>query len=128
MRLPRDLPRPRNGASIAVVVAQHKIDWAHEVALQTPQIAFQTCRGADVPADQHRIRVVFCHRLAEVVNLLAGIEEFKVDVGQPCEAHQPSPAACANLVIASMWGAGPLNPARSEERRVGKECRSRWSP
>ena len=21
-----------------------------------------------------------------------------------------------------------LNPARSEERRVGKECRSRWSP
>src|SRR5260370_42561488 len=22
----------------------------------------------------------------------------------------------------------PLNPDRSEERRVGKECRSRWSP
>jgi len=27
----------------------------------------------------------------------------------------------------SMWG-GPERPARSEERRVGKECRSRWSP
>src|SRR5256886_12253495 len=25
-------------------------------------------------------------------------------------------------------GAGGLVPARSEERRVGKECRSRWSP
>src|SRR6266496_4219940 len=24
--------------------------------------------------------------------------------------------------------AGWLDPARSEERRVGKECRSRWSP
>ena len=24
--------------------------------------------------------------------------------------------------------AGPLNSIRSEERRVGKECRSRWSP
>ena len=23
---------------------------------------------------------------------------------------------------------GDLNDARSEERRVGKECRSRWSP
>ena len=23
---------------------------------------------------------------------------------------------------------GPLIPDRSEERRVGKECRSRWSP
>src|SRR2546430_3868206 len=23
---------------------------------------------------------------------------------------------------------GPLPPLRSEERRVGKECRSRWSP
>src|SRR3712207_6793199 len=23
---------------------------------------------------------------------------------------------------------GPRRPARSEERRVGKECRSRWSP
>src|SRR5260370_12743185 len=25
-------------------------------------------------------------------------------------------------------GAGPFAAARSEERRVGKECRSRWSP
>ena len=25
-------------------------------------------------------------------------------------------------------GRAPKNPARSEERRVGKECRSRWSP
>src|SRR5260221_7645158 len=24
--------------------------------------------------------------------------------------------------------ASPLSPCRSEERRVGKECRSRWSP
>ena len=25
-------------------------------------------------------------------------------------------------------GSGQRKPARSEERRVGKECRSRWSP
>ena len=47
------------------------------------------------------------------------------------------------LVLASLatalstgWAQGPvgtlngtiLDPTRSEERRVGKECRSRWSP
>ena len=26
------------------------------------------------------------------------------------------------------WQLGPVVPTRSEERRVGKECRSRWSP
>ena len=27
-----------------------------------------------------------------------------------------------------LWCNGPAYIARSEERRVGKECRSRWSP
>ena len=30
-------------------------------------------------------------------------------------------------VVAEGWWA-PYQPQRSEERRVGKECRSRWSP
>src|SRR5471030_3510670 len=30
--------------------------------------------------------------------------------------------------LTAMLGGGALNYARSEERRVGKECRSRWSP
>ena len=34
---------------------------------------------------------------------------------------------CANIV--KVLGASPVMAhARSEERRVGKECRSRWSP
>src|SRR5256885_3945781 len=28
----------------------------------------------------------------------------------------------------SAWARAALDTARSEERRVGKECRSRWSP
>src|SRR3989449_8632969 len=32
------------------------------------------------------------------------------------------------VVIAVGAGRGLIVPARSEERRVGKECRSRWSP
>src|SRR5437762_7349092 len=35
----------------------------------------------------------------------------------------------ANYVVSSGWNllSLPQDPARSEERRVGKECRSRWS-
>src|SRR5687767_15783053 len=31
-----------------------------------------------------------------------------------------------NLVV--LWVAAGVQPKRSEERRVGKECRARWSP
>src|SRR3712207_7292530 len=31
-------------------------------------------------------------------------------------------------LLADEWRYGLSGPARSEERRVGKECRSRWSP
>ena len=30
--------------------------------------------------------------------------------------------------VAAIYLASGLDPERSEERRVGKECRSRWSP
>ena len=36
---------------------------------------------------------------------------------------------CIGTDIYSMWlDAGEIGKNRSEERRVGKECRSRWSP
>src|SRR2546430_16084875 len=38
--------------------------------------------------------------------------------------HLPLPAGSVDAVFA----AGYLSHIRSEERRVGKECRSRWSP
>ena len=39
------------------------------------------------------------------------------------EAQNLGENKCADLVI---WGS--YEEDRSEERRVGKECRSRWSP
>src|SRR3712207_9207524 len=56
--------------------------------------------------------------------------------GRPISyAGQLGPAAAAALadsVVADMFAdavSGQANPRdRSEERRVGKECRSRWSP
>src|SRR2546422_9250163 len=32
------------------------------------------------------------------------------------------------VTLATAYGAIPFKVSRSEERRVGKECRSRWSP
>src|SRR5260221_37396 len=37
-------------------------------------------------------------------------------------------AGLTTTPAASFEGSIPFNVARSEERRVGKECRSRWSP
>src|SRR6266516_6921696 len=47
----------------------------------------------------------------------------------PCAAFVPQSAAgrsCAGQ--AQHRGCRPYDVGRSEERRVGKECRSRWSP
>ena len=52
------------------------------------------------------------------------IERFPTDF-----MFQLSPREFENLksqIVTSSWGG--LRRARSEERRVGKECRSRWSP
>src|SRR3712207_7688103 len=45
-----------------------------------------------------------------------------VDLGQPGR-QRPADAAHDRAVAG-----GPAAAGRSEERRVGKECRSRWSP
>ena len=41
----------------------------------------------------------------------------------PTQDRQPAPRA-----LRGQGGDRPARPFRSEERRVGKECRSRWSP
>jgi len=43
-------------------------------------------------------------------------------------ANRPVPLTVQNLRIAVTDGPAGDPLARSEERRVGKECRSRWSP
>src|SRR5215813_11717618 len=44
------------------------------------------------------------------------------------EDRRPTPAPCARLGRRPNPRARPSGHLRSEERRVGKECRSRWSP
>ena len=44
------------------------------------------------------------------------------------ETLAAEPAALVEISPATEETAQPVEAARSEERRVGKECRSRWSP
>src|SRR5256885_16757465 len=54
--------------------------------------------------------------------------EERQDAGRPSTlVRNPGPDRVAALLHAGHQGAGRARP-RSEERRVGKECRSRWSP
>src|SRR5688572_33096990 len=55
------------------------------------------------------------------IDLLAGPTEILVIADESADPE---------LVAADLLGQaehGPTSPSRSEERRVGKECRSRWS-
>jgi len=76
----------------------------------------------------------------ELVNgvLAAGIGEVEFDSGDPGVAldietpidRLPAYEGPAGPIAgpAPEWGAAAADSPRSEERRVGKECRSRWSP
>src|SRR2546427_933000 len=59
-------------------------------------------------------------------------KEFRL-VAEEGWARAPSKVCKPNGAVSLVWVRGrcfpmPRSPGRSEERRVGKECRSRWSP
>src|SRR5438128_1228231 len=65
-----------------------------------------------------------------------GIRDATVTGVQTCAlpisplAQSPAPGASGvplNTTVTATFSK-PMNAARSEERRVGKECRSRWAP
>src|SRR5688500_20195687 len=62
-----------------------------------------------------------------------GIRDYKVTGVQTCALPISRPSNSASSPSAARppfprAGPSPSACARSEERRVGKECRSRWSP
>ena len=70
-------------------------------------------------------------------SLLAGLGALAMLVGlvsgfAPAYAHQVTECAVspANPIVITAGGSVVISVTitRSEERRVGKECRSRWSP
>src|SRR3989442_15740314 len=91
----------------------------------------------------------------DIEDLLGASLDFRAAVGEPEEelrrlaeawdrgeigptAFLPAPGRIGLALLSADLGVraesvsflacGALRPVRSEERRVGKECRSRWSP
>ena len=76
--------------------------------------------------------------MVELLLLAAALsaDNFAVNIGYGSSNTRISPGmtellnlfCSAALVASAQFGKRFLQSARSEERRVGKECRSRWSP
>src|SRR3712207_9116525 len=66
---------------------------------------------------------------AEGMDLVVGVGFiFTDDLTLLAREYPNVKFAGVDLAVATDAGGKPIPPPRSEERRVGKECRSRWSP
>src|SRR2546427_2498508 len=57
---------------------------------------------------------------------VTGVQTCALPISGPCARRPLAAGAQAFPVAVPKWSPAPGE--RSEERRVGKECRSRWSP
>src|SRR3989442_14693871 len=69
----------------------------------------------------------------KAIEVLRGLQRFGCEVRvamtrHACEFVQPLTFRALSECYVIVDDYSPDNPDRSEERRVGKECRSRWSP
>src|ERR1035438_9269789 len=104
------------------VLLRYGIPWPSEVgraymaALITFRTTFLAYEDSRHPAVRHVRRQRECAEPVWTVSPRTGSSE-----GPPHARPGPRPLSAGALL-------GPVEQTRSEERRVGKECRSRWSP
>src|SRR5208283_5907731 len=59
---------------------------------------------------------------------VTGVQTCALPISSPAGLNRPSTSAPGSLIPGrSIASSTRFPPSRSEERRVGKECRSRWS-
>ena len=74
-----------------------------------------------------------CRRQGRVCANIAGVRVFANDCIERSKALMTHPGTQSKTLVAvaavvAVAVTGAMVQLRSEERRVGKECRSRWSP
>src|SRR5258708_3779427 len=99
-----------------------------EDAFATVTVWIDKKRGSASASDLEERSLKMAVAQAEELALLAPVDkEYLPTLGQ--QKYKPSAGyvqATVNLSVSSR--AKAIDQIRSEERRVGKECRSRWSP
>src|SRR5690606_41120397 len=79
------------------------------------------------------LRTTYYHRILFFFQAEDGIRDFHVTGVQTCALPIYRPSRCPRTAGRRRWRRGWKRScawwtSRSEERRVGKECRSRWTP
>src|SRR2546430_4699602 len=78
----------------------------------------------DVPDGHPAISAMLLNIAANMMGLGNAATPFGIKAMEELEKLNPTPGSATNAQVLFL----AINTARSEERRVGKECRSRWSP
>ena len=92
--------------------------------VESRDLAVPSLSGADLGGERRPVRV----------DARVGVPEGPVDLqGAPVAEHEvnagdEAPSSAPHGDLPGVGDAEPVKHLRSEERRVGKECRSRWSP
>src|SRR6266496_1026318 len=73
-------------------------------------------------------QLTYSQPLATGLATLAWIRQAQNDAAGALDAIEDAERVASTSAVASLLNPVPAQRARSEERRVGKECRSRWSP
>ena len=76
--------------------------------------------GADSPHYPKKRMVIF--------SILMGVAFFVTSVVREWLFYSDNPMDFMDYIVLAVFSLGVSVLCRSEERRVGKECRSRWSP
>src|SRR2546430_13512463 len=83
----------------------------------------------DKQTHTYRVELVLRSKIDAVARSVQSWQDFVEVI--PLRSDGLTRSVCGSLRRALRRRSGPVNRAivaRSEERRVGKECRSRWSP
>ena len=131
------LPRSENDDDLHIVL---KLDTGYNIGVAVEKIVSAKILGykkahyeiphKEFPVDPTHPNIVLLGTGGTIASRLDYRTGAVIPAFSPGELYGAVPelADIANLETKKLFGVFSENMGRSEERRVGKECRSRWSP